>query len=256
MKYDLPDELTVTADGAIRIVTMNRPDVLNAINDPLHHALTRVWMQITEDQDARVVILTGAGRAFSAGGDAEIIDRCMKEPMFRRATINDARRIVTEMVAFPLPVVAAVNGPAVGLGASIAVLSDIVLMGEKSFMSDPHVNIGLVAADGGSLTWPLLTSLLRAKEYLLTGKRLTPADAERFGLCNRVVPNDQLMDEAKKVALELAAQPRQALEDTKRILNVHLSRAVYGVIDFALAAESTSFDQPGFAERVAGFNKR
>ena len=168
----------------------------------------------------------------------------------RHETVEDARKIVQELLAFPLPIVAAVNGPAVGLGCSLAMFCDVVLMSKNAYFADPHVTVGLVAADGGVLTWPALTSLLWAKEYILTGDRIDSTAALRMGLANHVVENEELLTHAYELAERLAAQPRQALEETKRALNIHLSRSVTSVLDFALAAESASFSEPGFADRL------
>jgi len=238
--------LLIEGAGPVRTVKLNRPDRLNAVNEELHAALASVWGILGADDTVRAVILTGAGTAFSAGGDMDYLARLADDPSFRSHTLADARRIVTEMMAFRKPVIAAVNGPAVGLGCSLAVLCDIVLMSETAFFADPHVNIGLVAADGGALAWPLTMSLLRAKEYLFTGDRIDAPTAERLGLANHVVPPADLLDRAQSLAERLAAQPQQALQDTKRALNIHMSRAVLSVIDFALASESETFALPEF----------
>ena len=238
MHYDLPPGLTVTCDGGIRTVTLDRPEKLNAIGADLHHGLANIWSQLRADRDARVVVLTGAGRAFSVGGDVTWFGQIAGDDDARYSIMEDARRIVTEMIAFNRPVIAAVNGPAVGLGCSLAVFSDIVLMSTDAFLADPHVGVGLVAADGGTLAWPLMTSLLQAKEYLLTGDRI-PADvAVQIGLANHVVAPEDLLPRARELAQRLAAAPQRAMRDTKRALNLHLSRAVSGVLDFAFAAES------------------
>lgn len=251
MSYQLPDELALSGDGPVRTLTINRPGRRNATNQPLHEALANVWGLLLEDPAVRVVVLTGAGKAFSAGGDLGFVGSMADDAEFRYRVMHEARRIVTEMMAFPLPVVAAVNGPAVGLGCSLAVLSDIVLMADDAFMADPHVTIGLVAADGGALCWPLMTSLLKAKEYLFTGDRIPAATAVELGLANRVVPGDRLLDEAHALAERLAAQPQQALRDTKRALNLHLAAAVNNVLDFAFSAESLCFTLPGFQQALA-----
>jgi enoyl-CoA hydratase len=240
------DVLVIDGDGPVRTVTMSRPERLNAVNEQLHRALADVWSGLAADDDVRAVVLTGAGRAFSAGGDTDYLTRVADDPQYRYRTMAEARRIVTEMLAFPKPVVAAVNGPAVGLGCSIAVLSDVVFMSDRAFFADPHVSLGVVAADGGVLAWPLLMSILRAKEYLLTGDRIDAATAERIGLANHVVPHDDLLTRAHDLAERLARQPQQALLDTKRALNMHMSRAVLTVLDFAFAAESETFALPQF----------
>jgi len=248
---DLPDEVVVSGEGPVRRVTLNRPAQLNSISPGVHRSLAHVWRELSEDDEIRAVILTGAGRAFSAGGDFDLIERASRDAAFRYELLTEARQIVREMVAFPVPIVAAVNGPAVGLGCSVAVLCDIILISDQAYFADPHVSLGLVAADGGVLAWPAFMSMARAKQYLYTGDRIDAVTAERIGLANEVVPHDELMDRAQALAERLAAQPRQALQDTKRVLNVHLERMVSSVLDFAFAAESETFALPSFAERLA-----
>jgi enoyl-CoA hydratase len=244
MTYDLPDELVVEADGPIRIVRLNRPENLNATDRTLHRALADVFPQLDADLDARVAVITGNGKAFSAGGDFDYIDALTKDDELRRETLVDGRRIVTGMVACRVPVIAAVNGPAVGLGCSIVALSDIVFMAESAHLADPHVLVGLVAADGGPVTWPLLISLQLAKEYALTGDRIPAQRAAQIGLVNHVCPDGEVLDQALACAQRIAQLPQRAAEDTKRILNMHLERAVLATLDFALTAEDRSFTSP------------
>lgn len=242
--YHLTSELAVEADGPVRIIRLNRPEHLNATNHGLHHGLADLFGQIDADAEARAVVLTGKGRAFSAGGDFAYLDELTNDDDLRRQTLVDGKRIVTGMIRCRVPIVAAVNGPAVGLGCSLVALSDIVYMAQGAHLADPHVMIGLVAADGGPVTWPLLTSLQLAKEYALTGDRISAERAAQIGLANHVCADDQVLDEAIACAHRIAALPRQAVEDTKRILNLHLERAVLATLDFALTAEDRSFTSP------------
>lgn len=244
MTYELPDELAVETDGPIRIIHLDRPEQLNATNHALHQGLAELFPLLDADQDARVAVITGRGRAFSAGGDYGYIDEITRDDDLRRQTLVDAKRIVTGMVACRIPVIAAVNGPAVGLGCSLVALSDIVFMAASAHLADPHVMVGLVAADGGPVTWPLLTSLQLAKEYALTGDRIPATRAAEIGLVNHVCPDDEVLDQALACARRVAALPRRASEDTKRILNMHLERAVLATLDFALTAEDRSFRSP------------
>ena len=138
--YDMPDEIDVKADGALRIITLNRPDELNAVNDNLHVGLAKIWEALNEDAGARAAVITGAGRAFSAGGDFNYLDELRNDEALRQKTIKHGRDLVIGMVRCRIPVVAAVNGPAVGLGCSLAALSDIVYIAETAFFADPHVS--------------------------------------------------------------------------------------------------------------------
>ena len=249
-------ELTITADGPVRIVTLNRPEALNAVNARLHHSVARVWRHLAEDDDARCVVFTGAGKAFSAGGDMEWLRSFQVDHEARRASLEEAAEIVSEMIRFPLPVVAAVNGAAVGLGCSLAVLCDIVYLGESAYFADPHVSVGLTAGDGGAPAWPVFVNLLRAKEYLFTGDRIPAAEAVSLGIANRCFPDGELMERALAMAQRLAAQPAQSLRSTKRVLNMHLARAVTGPLEFALSAEYHSFDTPEHRAFVERFLER
>lgn len=237
---ELAPELVVTAEGPIRLIELNRPEQLNAASEALHTALAGVWERIAADEAVRAVVLTGRGRAFSAGGDFHVMTRGQRDEAFREQNIAEARRIITGMVRCPVPVIAAVNGPAVGLGCSLALLSDLVLMAEGTYLADPHVQVGLVAGDGGAMVLPLIVGLVRAKEMLFLGERVGGEEAVRLGLANRVVPGDKLLDEAMDLARRLAALPAAALRGTKRAVNLHLEQAMAAVMETALGAERDS----------------
>lgn len=249
-------ELLIEEIGAVRVVTLNRPEAMNATNEALHDALIGVWKHLATDPDARAVVLTGAGRAFSAGGDMNHFVELWDDRATRQKEIDGAGQLIREILAFPLPLVAAVNGPAVGLGCNLATSSDIVLIAESAHLMDPHVSVGLTAADGGAPSWPLLMGMLRAKEYLLTSKKIPAQQAVELGLATRMVPDADLLPEAIKVAQRLAALPPQAVQSTKRALNMHLERAISGVIDYALAREFESFDTPEHQRIVRAFLAR
>jgi len=253
MKYELSDVIRVEADGPVRIVTLSRPDALNATNDELHFNLAQLFPQLSSDTDARVAVITGAGRAFSAGGDFGLLDRMAKDKVLRRHTIDEGRDIVLNMIRCRIPVIAAVNGPAVGLGCSVVALSDMVYMAESAYLSDPHVMVGLVAADGGPITWPLHTSMLLAKEYAFTGDRISAQRAAEMGLANHVVPDDEVLPQAVATAHKISKLPQQAVEMTKRVMNLHVERAVLATIDFAMTAESESFDTDDLRANVDKF---
>lgn len=256
MAYDLPEELVVRAEGPIRTVVINRPDELNAVNRELHWALANVWRQVAADREAKVVVLTGAGRTFSAGGDLGWITSFLDDPAARDESLREGLEIIEEMLRFPLPVIAAVNGPAVGLGCSLAVLSDIVLIADTAHLADPHVAVGLVAGDGGAALWPLLTPILRSREYLYTGDRIPAATAVELGLATRTTAPDDLLPEAQRLAERLAAQPAAAIQGTKRVLNMHLSQALGGAVQAGFAAEAVTMTSDEHRERLLALHRR
>jgi enoyl-CoA hydratase/carnithine racemase len=253
MVYELSDVLKVEADGAVRIVTLNRPEHMNAFSDELHAEFNRLWTMIDRDDNVRAVVLTGAGRAFCAGGNLDDFEMYRADFAARRRTMRTARRLVDEMLNVHVPVVAAVNGPAVGLGCTLSTLCDIVFISEDTYLADPHVAVALVAGDGGAVTWPSLTSLLWAKRYLLTGDRIPAADAVTMGLANEAVPADRLLSDAIAFAHRLAALPPQAVQDTKAVLNQQLRQNAVAALGYGLAAESQSHDTAEYAEVPAKF---
>jgi enoyl-CoA hydratase len=248
--------LLVEKRGSVHVVSINRPEALNAVNEEVHHAFATIWRALTADDDVRAVVTTGVGKAFSAGGDMVMFGRLIEDPVARQFQITEARTVFLEVINFSKPLVSAVNGPAVGLGCSIALLSDFLVMGESSYLADPHVAVGLVAGDGGAAMLPLLIGLMKAKEYVLLGDRMTAADAEKLNLVTKVASDDAVLDEALAIGERLAALPPQALRASKVAMNMHLSRAALGVLEYALAEEYTSFTTPEFRDRVAAFRAR
>lgn len=242
--------------GAVCLVTLNRPDQLNAASRELHRAVTEVWARVTDDPEVRAIVLTGAGKAFCAGGDVDLLDAMTHDVALRTEVLAEAADLVRAMVHCRVPIVAAVNGPAVGLGWSLASACDLVVMADDAFFADPHVAIGLVAADGGALALPLLGGLMRAKEYVLLGDRLPAAAALDAGMANRVVPRAEVLDTAMALAERLAGMPPQAVRETRRVLNLQLARLVGEELEPALAAEAESFDTDEFREKLAGFTTK
>lgn len=255
--YVSNDAMLVESVGAVRVVTLNQPLTKNAVSQEMKICLREVWDALADDLDVGAVVLTGAGQSFSAGGDISDFGTVARQHEYRRRIrLRHARQILDSMTACPLPIVTAVNGPAYGLGASLAALGDIVLAAESAYFADTHVPIGLVAGDGAAAVWPLLMSLSRAKEYMLTGDRISAEDGYRIGLVNHVYADDRLLPEAIALAERLAAMPRQAVQDTKRALNLHIQRASFGILDMALAAESESFTSEEHHRKVEQFLSR
>ncbi len=236
MPYAPTPHVIVEREGPLAIITLNNPEMMNAFLDDMHEAMREIWWDLAEDDSVRAVVLTGAGKAFSAGGDIPSFIKSYEDPDYRRRSLRGAKRLMEAQAEFPKPVVAAVNGAAVGLGCNVALCCDIVFMADTAFLADTHVSIGLVCGDGGAVFWPLLMGLLKCKEYLLTGDRIPAAKALELGLANRVVPRDELMDQAKAFATKLAAQPHQAIQETKRALNLHLQEMILRVPPFAHSA--------------------
>ena len=237
--------LRVEVDGGVATLTLDRPDANNAIDGPLHRALETVWRGLDARDDVRAVVLTGAGRAFSAGGNLDGFRRLVEDRDHRHFMMESGRALAEQIAGFRKPVVAAVNGPAVGLGATIVGLCDIVLMAQESaYLADTHVSIGIVSGDGATATWPLMAGLLRAKEKILLGERIDATTAVAIGLATRAVPDAELQKAARTLAERLAAQPAQALQDTKRVLNLHVQHAMQAILPWSLAWEEASFDAP------------
>lgn len=256
MPYKPTPYLIVEKEGPVAVLTINNPDMMNAFVDDLHEAMREIWWDLSEDDSVRAVVVTGAGKAFSAGGDIPGFIKSYTDPEHRRKSLRGAKRLMEAQVEFPKPVVAAVNGAAVGLGCNIALCCDIVFMADTAFMADTHVSVGLVCGDGGAVFWPLLMGLLKCKEYLLTGERIPAAKALELGLCNRVVPKDELMTQAMEFALKMASLPHQALQETKRALNLHLQDYILRAAPFALSAESESFSTDDIKRTIDNFKKK
>jgi enoyl-CoA hydratase/carnithine racemase len=256
MPFAPVDELKIEMDGSVAVLTMNRPEKLNSFSDDMHTAMQEVWNYLALDRSVRAIVLTGAGRAFSTGGDIPGFIRSYESSIHRRESMRGAQRLLNAMLECPKPMIAAVNGPAIGLGCSVAISCDVVFINDATFMADPHVDIALVAGDGGAVQWPLFMSILKAKYYLLTGDRIPAQECVDLGLANFAVPADQLLDKAVTLAHRLAEKPQQAIEETKRAINLHIQQATLMVSPFACAAEQESFSTEDIKKAIASFGAR
>jgi enoyl-CoA hydratase len=244
------------ANGVVE-VRLNRPAERNAVDRVMHQELSGLLRWIEDEPDVGAVLITGMGKSFCAGGSMSFFDELIDDDWRRTIRALDmGAALVREFLAVRPPVVAAVNGAAVGLGATLALLSDIIVMAEQATISDPHVRMGVVAGDGGTLLWPGRVGMARAKEFLLTGDPVDSATALQIGLVNRVVPGPDLHGAAMEWANRLAGGARQAIAFTKQAMNAALLREAASQMPLAIALEARTFTQPDVAEGVAAFRER
>jgi enoyl-CoA hydratase len=238
--YQGYEHLIIEKRDGIALITMNRPDVYNATNARLHYELGRIWLDIGGDPDVRVAVITGAGHAFSAGGDLDLIESCVADPVAIANTMKEASDIVYNMINLDKPVISAINGVAVGAGLAVALIADLSIASEKARFTDGHIRLGVGAGDHSVIIWPLLCGMARAKRYLLTADFLDATEAERIGLVSMVVPHEHLMPTALEFARKLAQGPQPAMRWTKRALNQWL-RVMGPAFDYSLATEMLGF---------------
>lgn len=251
--YSRYQYLKIERDGEVAILTLNRPEVLNAIHPPMHAELEEVFADLAADASVAAVVVTGSGRAFCAGGDARAMVERTFDDRGPALPLRHARRLILNMLEVEQPLIAAVNGPAIGLGATLALYCDIIVCAEGARLGDPHVRVGLVAGDGGVVIWPLLVGMARAKEFLLTGELIEAREAQRIGLVNRVVPADDLMPTALGLAQHLASGPRQAIQWTKFALNKRLREEVNLALDTSTILESITMTSEDHREAARAF---
>ncbi len=224
----------------VLLVTLNRPDVLNATNDRMHWELTQVWLTIDRDAETRVAVVTGAGRAFSAGGDLDMVQANASDPRRLANTLREASDIVYNMINLDKPVVSAINGVAVGAGLVVALMADVSIIAEDVRFTDGHTKLGVVAGDHAAILWPLLCGMAKAKYYLMTSDFIDGREAERIGLVSLCVPRADLLPRAFQVAERLALGSQQAIRWTKRSLNNWL-RMAGPIFDQSIALEMLTF---------------
>lgn len=251
MNFDHYKLLDFTRDGRVLTITMNRPELLNAVNHELHQEMAKAFFDAADDMDSDIIVLTGAGRAFSAGGDFEWLGKQVRGD--RTPFVHEAktmRRIVMGLLDCPKPVIAKVNGDAMGFGASVALLCDIVIAADHASFADPHVRLGLVAGDGGAMIWPQLIGFAKAKHYLLTGDAINAVDAERMNLISFVVPADELDAYVEKYAQKLARGAQSAIRYTKSVTNIALRQLFSSVFEAGVAYEGLTLSTADFGEAV------
>ena len=241
-------------DGVL-LITINRPEVLNAAHEPLHRELANVWRDVADDPDTRVAVVTGAGKAFSSGGDLGMIDRQIKNFPAVRSALKEASEIVYNIVNCEKPVVSAINGVAVGAGLAVALMADISIIAEDARFTDGHLRLGVGAGDHAAILWPILCGMAKAKYYLMTADFIDGREAERIGLVSKCVPADSLMPTALEVATKLATGPQTAVRWTKRALNHWILQAA-PIFDASLALEMLNFFDDDVVEGAAAIREK
>lgn len=250
--YSRYQELAMSQDGPVLTITMNRPQALNAFTYRMHSEFAHIWYEIARDDSVSVVIVTGAGRAFCAGND-------LKQPDPTQEQIHtiaaEARAINRGMIELDKPIIAAINGVAVGGGAQIALMSDITVMARDGVLLDGHVRVGVAAGDHACLVWPLLCGMAKAKYYLFTNDRLTGEEAERIGLVSLAVDAEDVYPRALEIARALAKTSQFGLRGTKRALNDWLRQA-WPIFEHSLAEEIVGFFHPDVTEARQAFRDK
>jgi enoyl-CoA hydratase len=242
-------------DGVV-LVTLNRPEVMNATNARLHWELTKIWNVLNDDPKVRVIVVTGAGdRAFSAGGDLAWITETVGNSEMVAATLKEAGDIVFNMLACEKPIISAINGVAVGAGLAVALMADISIMAEEAKITDGHVRIGVSAGDHAVILWPLLCGMAKAKYYLMTAEFVDGKEAERIGLVSLCVPRAELLEKALATAAKLATRSQLAVRYTKRSLN-NWMRMSQPAFDASLALEMLCFLGDDAKEGVAAVREK
>lgn len=242
-------------EHGVLMITLERPEKYNATDEEMHGELARVWGDVSRDPATRVAVVTGAGKAFSAGGDLGMVRRMAGDTSRVAHMLGEMSRLVYGLIECEKPIVAAVNGVAVGAGAVVALMADISICAQDARIGDGHVKLGVAAGDHAALLWPLLCGLAKARYYLLTGEMITGVEAERIGLVSKAVPREEVLGEALRVADALALGPQQAIVLTKRALSSWL-RANSAVFDQSAAYEMLTFLGPDVLEGVDALEQK
>jgi len=223
------------------LVTLNRPEVLNAVNSQMHYELATIWPDLDRDNEVKVIVVTGAGKAFSAGGDLQMTTEMTKNVDALNKAYKEARDLVYNMINCEKPIIAAINGVAVGAGMAVALMSDITIMSEDARFNDGHIRLGVAAGDHICCILPLLISMSKTKYYVLTGDFITAKDAEKMNLVTEILPKDKVLPRALQIADVLSRGPQLAIRYTKRALNQWLRQAGITSFDLSCAVEMLTF---------------
>jgi enoyl-CoA hydratase len=256
MNFEDYERLTFSRRGnGVLLITLDRPDKYNAADEAMHAELARVWNDVSADADTRVAVITGAGKAFSAGGDLAMVERMAGDYNRVSHMLGEMSDLVYNIINCDKPIVSAINGVAVGAGTVAALLADIAIAAEDARIGDGHVKLGVAAGDHAAIIWPLLAGMAKARYYLLTGEMITGAEAERLGMVAKAVPRDQVLDEALRVADALATGSQPAIRLTKKALNNWL-RTAGPTFDQSAAYEMLTFLGPDVVEGYTALREK
>jgi enoyl-CoA hydratase len=242
--------------GRILTITLNRPDKLNATDAALHEELARVFTDAARDPDSDVLVLTGAGRAFCAGGDIGWIQDMIADPAVFEKTGREAKQIIFSMLDCEKPIIAKLNGHATGLGCTMALFCDVIFAADNAKLGDPHVSVGFVAGDGGAVIWPQLVGYAIAKELLMTGDLVTAQRAAEIGLINYALPLEELDTSVDAFAVRLTSGAIRAISWTKTCVNIGLKQLAHSIMDASIAYEAMSNKTEDHKEAVEAFLER
>ena len=241
-----------------RVLTIifNRPEKLNAFNAKQHTEFVEALTFASSDPQCDVIVITGAGRAFSAGGDISWQQEAADHPSLFETTVREAKQIIFGLIDCEKPIIAKINGPAVGFGATVALFCDVIFIARSAYISDPHVSVAMVAGDGGAVIWPQLIGFARAKEYLLTGDKIHAAEAERIGLVNHAVQDSELNSTVELFADRLVAGAQTAIRYSKITINVALRELASSMMDVGLGYESVTNLSADHREALSAFREK
>ncbi|MGB3893894.1 enoyl-CoA hydratase/isomerase family protein [Mycolicibacter sinensis] len=250
------EQLTLSRrDHGVLLITIDRPEKYNAADEGMHAELARIWRDVAADPDVRVAVITGAGKAFSAGGDLAMVERMAGDYDRVSHMLTEMSDLVYNMINCDKPIVSAINGVAVGAGAVVALLADVAIVAEDARIGDGHVKLGVAAGDHAAIIWPLLAGMAKARYYLLTGEMITGTEAERIGLAAKALPREDVLPEALRVAEVLATGAQQAIRLTKRSLNNWLRNAG-PIFDQSAAYEMLTFLGPDVVEGYTALREK
>lgn len=256
MDFDRYKYVRFERRGRVIVAALSRPDHLNAVSGEMHRELAPLFTDLAHDPDSDVIVLTGDGGAFSAGGDFDLLLEQNANPFMLQAAVAESKQLVFGMLECSKPIIGRINGDAIGLGCTVALLCDIIVATETARFGDPHVKVGLTAGDGGAVIWPQLVGFARAKQYLLSGDLLDAREAERIGLINFAVSAEELDEVAFRWADRIARAPQLAVRSTKTVINMELKRIAHAEMDAGMAYEAMTMGSEDLREAIDAIKSR